>query len=52
MANISASELKRVLSTEGNRRDLEIPTKPTVVVLDTPNNIHGAPGAIARGNAD
>jgi hypothetical protein len=45
MANINASELRRVLSTVGN---LEIPAfnPPTVVVLDTPNNIHATPGTM------
>jgi hypothetical protein len=45
MTNISASELKRVLPTVGNR---EIPAinPPTVVVLDTPNNIRATPGTI------
>jgi len=54
MENISASELKPVLSTVGNRRDLGIPANanppyinpPTLVVLDTPNNIYASPRAI------
>jgi hypothetical protein len=53
MANISASELKRALSV-GNRRDLELPVNanspylnpPTLVLLDTPNNIHANPGSM------
>jgi hypothetical protein len=48
MTNISASDLKRVLSTVGNRRDLKIPAinPPTIVVLDTPNSIHASPPSI------